>query len=205
MPHADVGRQLDQHGRYDLQLDKEFPFHISLFQCSSKHHTPAWNWHERLEIVMPLDAVAKLSMGEQTVELAPGELLVVDNLKLHRLEDFPGFKTRLVVMAFMPEFVYTPGSPSCDYAFLLPFYAKREGHPHILRHTDEFAEQVYLAMTELLDHYFRCREQPHYQSGCKLSFLRVLYQLTATVPTRRDVAVRFRPASSASAAIGPAV
>lgn len=177
VPH-DIGRQLDQRGHYDLQLDKEFPFHISLFQCSSKHHTPTWNWHERLEVILPLDGAARIAMGAQTVELAPGDLLVVDNLKLHRMEDFPGFKTRLVVLSFMAEFVYAPGSPSCDYAFLLPFYAKREGHPHVLRHTEELAGPVYLATTELMERYFYCQEQLHYESGCKASFLQVLYQLT---------------------------
>jgi AraC-like DNA-binding protein len=176
VPHL-IGQQLDHRGHYDLHLDKEFPFHIKLFQLSSKHYTPTWNWHERLELAMPLDAPARMGMGEQTVEMARGDLLVVDNLKLHNMEDFPGFKTRLIAMSFMPEFVYAPGSPSCDYAFLLPFYAKREGFPHLLSHRDELAASVYLAMAELFERYFGATDQPHYQSGCKVSFLEILYQL----------------------------
>jgi len=174
----DIGRQIDQRGHYDLQLDREFPFHISLFHCSSRHHTPTWNWHERLEVILPLDGPTRMAMGEQTVEVAAGDLLVVDNLKLHRIEDFPGFNTRLIVLTFMPGFIFTPGSPSCDYAFLLPFYAKREGHPHVLRHTEALAAPVYLATTELMERYFYGREQLHYESGCKASFLQILYQLT---------------------------
>jgi AraC-like DNA-binding protein len=177
VPH-EISRQLDQRGHYDLQLDKEFPFHVTLFRVSSKHYTPIANWHERLEIVMPLDGPAHVRMGDQTVALAPGDLLVVDNLKLHNLEDFPGFKTRLVSISFMPEFVYGSGSPSCDYTFLIPFYAKREGHPHVLHATDPLAGPVYLALAELLDRYFGSRDVPYAQAGCKVSFLQVLYQLT---------------------------
>jgi len=177
VPH-EIARQLDSRGHYDLQLDKDFPFHVSLFQVSSRHYTPIANWHERLELLMPLDGPARMRMGEETVELGAGDLLVVDNLKLHNMEDFPGFKTRVISMSFMPEFVYSAGSPSCDYAFLIPFYAKREGHPHVLRRADELAKAVYLDMAEVLERYFHREETAHGQAGCKASFLQILYQLT---------------------------
>ena len=96
-PH-DIAGQLDDRGRYDLLLDKEFPFHIRLFHFSSKRYTPTWNWHERLELTMALDGPARMKMGYQKVDLAPGDLLVVDNLKLHNMEEFPGFDTRVIVM-----------------------------------------------------------------------------------------------------------
>lgn len=126
-PH-DIARQLDARGHYELSLDKEFPFNLRLFHFSPKHYTPIWNWHERLELTMPLDGPLHMRMGELRVELAAGDLVVVDNLKLHNVEEFPGLNTRAVVMSFMPEFVYSPGSPACDYTYLLPFYTKREGH-----------------------------------------------------------------------------
>ena len=176
-PH-DIARQLDQRARYDLVLDKEFPFHMTLFQFKSGQYTPTWNWHERLELTMALDGPLRMGMGDTTVEMEPGDLIIVDNLKLHNVQDFPGFKTRVIVMSFMPEFVYAPGSPSCDYAFLLPFYAKREGHPHVLRLADEAAGPIYAAMAELMKYYFRSTDQPHWQSGCKASFVQILYQLT---------------------------
>jgi len=176
-PH-DIARQLDARGHYELSLDKEFPFNVRLFHFSPKHYTPIWNWHERLELTMPLDGPLHMRMGELRVELAAGDLLVVDNLKLHNVEDFPGLNTRGIVMSFLPEFVYSPGSPACDYTFLLPFYAKREGQPHILRATEDLAASVYVAMAELLQRYFNPGKPPQYQSGCKASFLQVLYHLT---------------------------
>lgn len=176
VPH-DIARQLDSRGHYDLQLKQEFPFHVTLFHVSSRHYTPIANWHERLELVIPLDAPARMRMGEETVPLEPGDVLVVNNLKLHNLEDFPGFKTRLISISFMPEFVYGPGSPSCDYAFLIPFYAEREGHPHVLRANDTLIGPLYHHIAELLERYFRSKEMPYAQAGCKASFLQILYQL----------------------------
>ena len=175
-PH-DIARQLDSRGHYELPLDKDFPFHVTLFDFKSGRYTPTWNWHERLEVTMPLDGRLRMRMGETSVDLDPGDLLIVDNLKLHNVEDFQGFDTRVIVMSFMPEFVYAPGAPSCDYAFLLPFYAKRDGHPHILRHNDPLAGPTYSAITQLLQHYFKSKDEVHSASGCKVSFLQVLYYL----------------------------
>lgn len=175
-PH-DIARQLDHRGRYDLKLDKDFPFHIKLFQLSSKHYTPIANWHERLELIVPVDAPARVRMGEQTVALNAGDVLVVDNLKLHNLEDFPGFKTRLISISFMPEFVYSAGMPSCDYAFLIPFYAKTEGNPHVMRATDEVAAPVHRALAELLQRFFNSGDTLYAQTGCKATFLQILHHL----------------------------
>ncbi len=174
-PH-DIARQLDARGHYELSLDKEFPFNVRLFHFSPKHYTPIWNWHERLELTMPLDGPLHMRMGDLRVELAAGDLLVVDNLKLHNVEEFPGLNTRAIVMSFMPEFVYSPGSPACDYTFLLPFYTKREGHAHVLRATEEMVAPIYHAMAELVPRYSQSGET-HFQSGCKASFLEILYHL----------------------------
>jgi AraC-like DNA-binding protein/quercetin dioxygenase-like cupin family protein len=174
-PH-DIARQLDARGHYELSLDKEFPFNVRLFHFSPKHYTPIWNWHERLELTMPLDGPLHMRMGGLRVELAAGDLLVVDNHKLHNVEGSPGLNTRGIVMSFLPEFVYSPGSPACDYTFLLPFYTKREGHAHVLRATEALAAPIYRAIAELLPRYFRSGAT-HFQSGCKASFLEILYHL----------------------------
>lgn len=175
-PH-DIRDQLDQTGRYRIELDAEFPFVIKLFHYTSRKHTRGPTWHERLELFLPLDGEARVLMGEQEVVLGPGDLLVVDNLKLHSVVNFPGFNTRVIVISFMPEFVYSLGSPSHDYAFLVPFYAKLETQPHILRTSDELSGAVGDALAELLGCYFRLAGPVYYQAGCKAYFLEVLYHL----------------------------
>ena len=175
-PH-DIGSQLDGRGHYAVPLDDEFPLLIKLFRYTSKRHTRGATWHDRLELFMPLDGPARFRMGEQEVELQPGDLLVVDNLKLHHVVDFPGFNTRVVVISFLPEFVYSLGSPSHDYAFLLPFYSKVERRPHVLRAGPVLAPAVYGALARLLECYFAGGTQPFYQAGSKAFLLQLLYHL----------------------------
>jgi len=175
-PH-DIAAQLDARGRYDVPLDDEFPLLIKLFRYTSKRHTRGATWHERLELFLPLDGPARFRMGDQEVELQRGDLLVVDNLKLHHVVDFPGFDTRVIVISFQPEFVYSLGSPSYDYAFLLPFYSKVERRPHVVRAGDDAAPEVHGALARLLDCYFAGTCRPFFQAGTKAFLLELLYHL----------------------------
>ena len=93
------------------------------------------------------------------------------------MTDFPGFNTRVVVISFLPEFVYSLGSPSHDYAFLLPFYSKTAGRPHVLGPSDAAAGAVYGALRQLLQSYFSPRRHPFYEAGCKAYFLETLFHL----------------------------
>lgn len=175
-PH-DIAAQLDARGRYEVPLEEEFPLLIKLFRYTSRRHTRGATWHERLELFLPLDGPARFRMGEQEVELCPGELLVVDNLKLHHVVDFPGFDTRVIVVSFQPEFVYSLGSPTHDYAFLLPFYSKVERRPHVVRAADSVAPDVHAALARLLACYFGGGARPFYQAGSKAYLLELLYHL----------------------------
>jgi AraC family transcriptional activator of pobA len=176
-PH-DIAAQLDVHGHYSVDLDKEFPLLIKLFHYSSKNHTRGATWHERLELFLPLDGSARFRMGEQEIELQPGDLLVVDNFKLHHVVDFPDFDTRAIVLSFLPEFVYSLGSPAHDYAFLLPFYSKLDRLPHILRLGDPDAAAAYDVLGQLLKCFFAPVRHRFYQAGCKAYLLELLFHLT---------------------------
>ncbi len=174
-PH-DIAAQLDARGRYEVALTPEFPLSIKLFRYTSKRHTRGETWHERLELFIPLDGPVKFRMGEQTVSLERGEVLVVDNLKVHHVVDFPGFDTRAIVVSFQPEFVYSLGSPSGDYTFLLPFYSKLDRRPHVLRAGEE-AAPTHAALMALLQAYFAKDEPQFVQAGSKAFLLALLYQL----------------------------
>lgn len=189
-PH-DIRDHLDSTGRYDIQLPAEFPFVIKLFRYTSRKHTRGLTWHERLELFLPLDGPARVLMGEEEVDLEAGDLLVVDNLKLHSVVNFPGFDTRVIVISFMPEFVYSLGSPTHDYAFLVPFYAKVEAHPHVLKADAELAAPVFGALAKLLECYFAAEDTTYFQAGCKAYFLEVLYFLARQFRTSEGLKAEF--------------
>ncbi len=49
-------------------------------------------------------------MGDR-LSVLPRDVIVVDNKKLHRTERITGRSRRAIVISFMPELVYAPGSP----------------------------------------------------------------------------------------------
>ncbi len=173
----DIAGQLDDGGRYEVMLDEEFPLLIKLFHYSSQHHTRAATWHERLELFMPLDGPACFRMGNEEVRLETGDLLVVDNLKLHHVVDFAGFDTRVVVVSFMPRFIYSLGSPTHDYSFLLPFYARVTHHEPVVRRASASAPQIHGPLRHLLERYFVKGAPPFREAGCKAALLELLFHL----------------------------
>ncbi len=175
-PH-DIARQLDARGHYEVPLVDEFPFVAKLFHYSSSRHTRGATWHEQLELFLPLDGPTRFRMGQQELALDAGDLLVVDNLKLHHVVDFPGFSTRVIVISFLPEFVYSLGSPSHDYAFLLPFYSKLEQRAHVLRAREKAADSAHAVVARLIHCFFQGEENRFYRAGCKAYLLELLYYL----------------------------
>ena len=198
----DIRAQLDSTGRYELPLPAAFPFTISLFHYTSQDFTRGVTWHERLELFMPLDGRVDFRTGESTLRLAPGDLLIVDNMKPHHVVDHPGFDTRVIVISFLPEFVYSPGASPHDYTFLLPFFSKVDGSHHVVQHRDACAAAVYAAAARLLGGFFQS-DSRFRETACKAWFLVLLNELAQRfqdAPDRlagflrqRERAARFSP------------
>jgi mannose-6-phosphate isomerase-like protein (cupin superfamily) len=166
--------RLDQSGRYDEALDHEFPFLIKLFRFCHNDFTPIHSRHERLELFVPVDGTVSMLMGERRVDIGPGELLIVENMKLHRILDIPGLNTRVVVISFMSNFVYSLGSPPHDYFFLLPFYTNVGNRLPIVRDAVLLVD-IHQIVARLLKCYFD--RTTYFQIGCKAYFLELLYIL----------------------------
>ncbi len=174
-PHR-ITHLLDKTGRHDLNLPEGSPFVISLFHYRAGAITQRLTWHQRLELLVPLDGPLSERMGDCVAELQPGDVLVVDHLKPHQAVDVPGLDTRAVVISFLPECVFTAGGPPTDYAFLIPFHRKVEGCPHVLRAGSERSEDAHEALARLLSCYFG-QGHPHREAGCKAWLLVLLNTL----------------------------
>lgn len=175
-PH-NIRGQLDPSGHYTLPFAREFPLSIRLFRFRSGAFTSGVTWHEQFELFFPLDSIVHLNMGSSQVSLHPGDLLVVDSSKPHHVVDRPGLNSRVVVISFLPEFVYSLGSPSHDFAFLLPFYSQLENHPHILERRHPSAPEIHAALGRLVDAYFPATSLPYREAGCKSALLSLLLPL----------------------------
>lgn len=165
----------DRTGRYDPLTDTEFPFCIRLFNYRHNDFTAALTWHDHLELWMPIDSAASFRMGDRHVRLDAGDILIVDNIKLHTVVDEPGLNARVISIGFLPEFVYSLGSPSYDYYSLLPFFTHQTGEPHVVRRGATLYPTMVVAITDLLECYFA--RELYFQVGCKGNMLRLLYAL----------------------------
>lgn len=174
-PHQ-ITHLLDARGRHELKLPDAFPFAVSLFRFGAGAVTRRLTWHERLELLVPLDGPMRERMGDLVVDLQPGDVLVVDQLKPHQVVDMPGLKTRALVLSFLPECLFAPGCPPTDSAFLLPFFRKVEGRPQVLRTNSPRAGEAHEALRQLLVCCFGDRD-PHREAGCKAWLLVLLHVL----------------------------
>jgi AraC-like DNA-binding protein len=171
----------DQHAdpkrRYHLELDRRFPFAIRLISYDDITPPFPLSWHERLELFVPCNGHGEFLMGETRVAFSPGDVVVVDNMKLHGIVKHHGTARRAMVITFMPEFVYNLASPACDSLFLTPFYWQPAGVVPAIRATDPAAAPLHKALMQLTDCYYARGGGLHFQAGCKAFLLEALYLL----------------------------
>jgi hypothetical protein len=113
---------LDERGSDEL-FDREFPFQIEACTFSNGHSGTLRDGQNRLALVMPLSGLLRLDIGKRPVELCAGEILLAPDLNTVVRVRSDETHVEVLVISFLPRFVYSLGSPSHDYFFLLPFYA----------------------------------------------------------------------------------
>jgi hypothetical protein len=86
-----------------------------------------------------------------------------------------GLNARVISIGFLPEFVYSLGSPSYDYYSLLPFFTHQAGEPHVVRTDAPLYPTMVSTVADLLECYFA--RALYFQVGCKANMLRLLYAL----------------------------
>jgi AraC-like DNA-binding protein len=166
---------VDPTGRYDEPLDREFPFFIRFFHFHQRDFTPAPSWHERLELFVPLDGPLCMRMADHEADLNPGEILIVDNLKLHMVADAPDLDTRVIVISFLPEFVWEGAAHSHGHLLLLPFYARTDRNAKVVRRPAALLPQMHQTLAKLIACYVN--RSPYFQVGCRVYFHELLYHL----------------------------
>lgn len=167
---------VDQNRNYRLKLDPRFPFAIRLYSHSTFRNPMQHTWHERLEINVPLTGSGRFRMGDRILNFSGGDIIIVDNLKLHGLVDFTVRPHKSAVITFMPDLICSPGSYSCDSIYLLPFFTRAADVTRVLRPRDPMWAPVSAALTKVVESYLGA-QPPVSQAGCKAYLLEALYGL----------------------------
>jgi AraC family transcriptional regulator, melibiose operon regulatory protein len=172
-----VDRPVNERGQYQLELSPDFPFAIKRLYFDAGEPRPPLTWHAYQEVFILLSGQCRLQMGEGVLEMASGDVLVMDHLKLHAILDFPGPGIEVVVIRFLPELVHSAGSVASDQLILLPFYCQIEEQPHVLRATHRAAAEVHGTLSKMLECYAELSVSSYGATGARVYFLVLLYQL----------------------------
>lgn len=165
-------------GNYELPLNPRFPFVIKVFSYASSTQPFPLNWHERLELFVPLEGRGSFRMGERIIRFSSGDVIVVDVKSFHGIAEFTGSDPRALVISFLPELICTLGSVDCDSQYLIPFYSQHDSVEPVVRHNDRLGSQIHGAVRKLVSCFFSAAGGLHVEAGCKVYLLEVLYLLS---------------------------
>jgi AraC-like DNA-binding protein len=172
-----VHQWIDPTGRFDPPMDPEFPFYVKPYHFPDASNPCPPNWHERLEIYVPVEGEGLFRIGDRLVPFVSGDVLVVDNKRLHRTERISGGRRRALVISFLPSLVYALGSPICDVTYLSPFYCQADDIDPVVRRQASQRTAIHGAINRMLACYAARPFGPAAQMGCKTYLLELLYLL----------------------------
>ncbi len=176
-PYA-IDHLVDDAGRHHLPLDPEFPFLIKSLSYETLKPEVRLTWHNRLEIFFPVKGHGCFRMGDRVIDFSGGDLLIVDNLKLHGVSSFEGTERLAIVIYFKAEFFYNLGSPLCDFGYLAPFYGLAEEATPILRAEHPASAAIHAALGRLIKCWFDEPRDQYFKIGCKTYLSEALYLLS---------------------------
>ena len=186
-----IDHLVDSLQHHHLPLDPEFPFFIKAIDYKSFRSGERLTWHNRLELFFPVSGAGRFQMGERLIDFKSGDVLVVDNLKLHGAYDFTPRESRGIVIYFRAELFYNLGSSVCDYAYLMPFYGLAEETLPILRTEDAASNAVHEVLRKLLRCYFDAPHDQYSRIGCKAYLSEILYLLSKHLGTSEMAHVEY--------------
>jgi AraC-like DNA-binding protein len=175
-----VADDVNRWRHYQLVLDPKFPFQAKVvsFSAAALANPLRFNWHERLEIFVPMAGRGSFRMGERVVDFAPGDILMVDNLKVHGPLAYRGPERLAAVITFMPELVSNSLSYPCDSSYLFAFYLRPPQLDPAVRTSEKASAQLHAALASMLRCYLDGEVSVELrQAGCKMHLLQVLYYL----------------------------
>ena len=159
--------------RFD-ELDPEFPFLPMAYGVQKWFASLPKSGTDHLALLMPLDGSVQIQSGERLVQLGAGEVLVAQESNVTMLATTEELDVQLFVIRFLPRFVYSLGSPSQDYFFLLPFYADYGLGAPVIRGGSSLCE-MHRTIDNLVQCYFE--HSSYFEIGCKALFLELLYRV----------------------------
>ena len=169
-------QRIDTAKRHQLALDPVFPLAVNLYAFPAVPGAIQMSWHERMEIFCPLTGPGTFRIGEHIEPFEAGDILLIDNLRLHGAESFKGPRRQALVVVFSPDLLAAPGALPCDLWLLRPFHHLRQGCLR-LSWGDEHSRAAWDCLTRLLVEELEGTAGPARQARQKLALAELLIVL----------------------------
>jgi AraC-like DNA-binding protein len=158
----------------DGLFSREFPFRIDTFVFSNGPNRLVKNEKNCLAVFLPLDGLLRVNIERRSVDICAGEILIAPDANIVVTQPSGEARVQVLVISFLPRFVYSLGSPSHDYFFLFPFYAKNGLRPPIVKEGPAL-RGLHQIVARLVRCYFERTD--YFEVGCKALFLELLYYI----------------------------
>lgn len=170
------------HRRYlGRVFPSDLPLMLSLQQYPAYRHMVGENWlhwHDYFEFFVALSGEGDFYSGNDRFLFGPGDVVVVDPLKIHGVMRMEASHSALVIL--FPRHLVAPTETAVDVAFLTAWEGRAADAPPVLRADHEAAPALHAALLELAKSWFPVQDdQAEKLPLVKLSFLAVLLRLRA--------------------------
>ncbi len=188
------------HRRYlGREFPTELPLLLTLQQYPAYRHMVGENWlhwHDYFEFFVALSGQGDFCAGNDRFLFKPGDVVVVDPLKIHGVMRMDASHSALVML--FPRHLVAPTESTVDLAFLSAWENRMSGALPVLRAHHKDAPLVHEALLKLVQTWFSTRAGAERFLELKLRFLEVLLRLhtafvaeeTAKNGTTNDRALR---------------
>lgn len=174
----------DMAGRIDTRryLSRTFPEPLPLIVSHQRY--PGYrrmvgenwmHWHDYYECFIALSGRGDFRVGHDRFQFEPGDVVLVDPLKIHGVMQMEAAHTALVIL--FPAHLITASASQLDQGFLSAWDHRRPGILPVLRSGDAGTAEVHTALLDMTRLWFGKKAGHEPWLELKLHLLRVFFHL----------------------------
>ncbi len=172
---VDMAKEINRSGKHIIDFDKVFP--ITSSQFSFKHDfilTP--NYHDYLEIGYIVEGKGFLNINNKKCPINKDDIIIIGNHELHTWTKLKNEGFTILVIFFLPEFIYKAGGSEIDLDYLKPFFLRNESFSNIIHST----KINYKNIQDYIDkiHYLLKGNNSNYRINVKTYLINILWTIS---------------------------
>lgn len=159
-------------------LPEEFPFAIKFAEMEPYYCMDhLFHWHNYLEISYVKQGYGRYYIENQVYDIAPGDIIVINNIEPHYMEVLPPDKMIQPVIMFDPSLVApdTAQIYSADAQSLAPFFARGTNFSNKIDRSSGVGKKIFTLLTEIESEYQK--KNYGYQLMIKAKLLNIFTEL----------------------------